>query len=253
MYRAFLILLSLSVVSLAQVNAPKIGFVRFVDTTLRPVTGVAASFIVGQPLLQAVDSASFGSAGGILSSSGKLELEDQNAQAVAQDAAEPGAIVGIGDSLDTAIAWLPVSGTLARYDGAKFIRTVLPAALPGKVVAIRMKGQNAELLVESDTSISAVTVSLADGNLLEQRFLSGVKAPAIYAGSSILFLDQHALVLQSASGAQQTIELGAHLDNVQFQSMSESWIHISDSQSDWALELPGKSMRLFELPAGAKR
>ena len=121
--RSFLILLCLPALGLSQIKAPRIGLVRYADSTVRAVYGLPASFVVGPASTTAVDAASFWDNGGILSSEGKLRIVTPDGAVLAEEAGSKNAIVEIDDSMSSAIAFLPESNTLVRFDGKEFQRT----------------------------------------------------------------------------------------------------------------------------------
>jgi hypothetical protein len=215
MYRSTLLLLLLAALSSAEVNPPRVGFVRYADATVRIIYGVEASFLVGQPVQSQVNAASFSDNAGILSRNGQIEILTAAGTVSAATAGEHDALVGIDGSLSTAIAWLPGAQTLKRFDGASFQSIEVPAALPGKVLCVRADGEDAALLVESGHSVSEITISLSSGNILSENFLPGVQAPAAYVANFIVYADEHGLQIRGQDGTLRTLPF-APAENVAF-------------------------------------
>jgi hypothetical protein len=240
-------LLLLAALSSAQVNAPRVGFVRYADSTVRGIYGLEASFLVGQPVAHRVDAASFSGDAGILSRDGQIEILTAAGTVFAATAGERNALVGIGGSLSTAIAWLPEPQMLRHFDGAKFESTEVLAVLPGKALCVRSNGETASLLIESDHSISEITISLSSGNILSENFLPGVQAPAAYVANSIVYVAEHGLQVRGQDGTLRTLAF-APVENVTFECIAGDWLHIATANQQWALHVLPKRLHLSELP-----
>ena len=234
----------------AQVNAPKIGFARFSDGTLRPVYGLAAAFVIGHPIADSVDAASFSDAGGLISTKGRLQLFNDKASLVAAyDSNETAPVLNVDGPLSSAIAWLPSSQTVVRWDGASFQKTIAAGPLPGHVASIRLAGDAAELLILADQAVSEITMSLDSGNLLSSQFLSTSDGIASQVGQFRIVEHQRTLEIESLPATLQTLSIPA--SNLHLEPMSSGWIHLFSPESSrhWAVHLIGKQFETFALPA----
>jgi hypothetical protein len=250
MYRSTLLLLLLTALSSAEVNAPRVGFVRYADATVRSIDGVEASFVVGPPVQFQVDAASFSGGAGIWSRNGQIEIVTAAGTVSASIAGEREALVGIDGSLSTAIAWLPETRVLRSFDGARFHSTEVLAALPGKALCVRSNGEAASLLVESDGAVSEITISLSSGNILSEDFLPAVQAPAAYVANFIVYANERGLQIREQDGTLRTLPF--HLgENTVFERMAGNWLHIETGGQPWALQVLPKRLQLSELPLPA--
>jgi hypothetical protein len=248
--------LCLGVALCAQVNPPWLGYARFADHTLRPVYGLPSSFIVGQPALNSVDSASFCDRGGVVSTPGHIRVFDLAGSPVGDyTSTEPHPVLNIGRKLSTAMAWLPAAQQILRFDGSSFVMTPVPVSLPGPVTSIHLSGETADLLVNEAGAVAEVKLSLANGNIVSERLLPGVKAPAVYFSNFVVFRNGQDLEIQPADGVpngpSQSVRLPSGVA-LSLEHMSDRYLHlIAKSGQHWALHVDG-SLHLSELPAAPK-
>jgi hypothetical protein len=236
-----------------QINAPRVGVVRYSDLTVRPVYGLPASFVVGQPLSSAVTAASFSDNGGILVSGGRIRVIRPDGSTLAEEPGSADAVVGIEKSLASAIAFLPASNTLLHFDGKEFHRTELSSPLPGSVLSLRAGAETASLLVEHDGAVSEIIVTLSSGNIFSESFLSDVRAPAAYFGIFIAYRDELGLELEAANGARQSLPFLC-TGSISFERMASNSLKAGcpATGQEWALQLSPKRLYLSELPLPLK-
>jgi hypothetical protein len=253
MYRSFLFLLALAPLGFGQINAPRVGLVRYDDSTVRPVFGLPASFIVGQPIATGVNRASFSDSAGILTAADRVLIVNASGTTEAEEAGSTDAIVGIGNSLTTAVAFVPGSNTVFHFDGKEFQTTQIGSPLPGRVLDLRAGAETASLLVERDGAVSEITVAFASGSILSENFLPGIQAPAAYLGNSIVYVDPGGLEIESRSTPVKTLPFVCS-SNVGFEHMANDWLHIScaGAGQQWALHVSPKGVHLSELPLPLK-
>lgn len=248
--RSLVVILCLSALSQAEVNAPLVGVVHYSsDATLRPVLGIPASFVAGPSIITGVHGASFSEGGGIVVAADALEIVDKAGHLLASaPCSDSDPILNVADSVSTAVAWLPESRLLASYsDGAVQLTTVV-ANLPGRVVALRKQGTAAALLVLETGTAAEVLIDLATGNVVGENAIAEVTAPAIYVPEGILFCGAHGLALRDSLGSIR--ELNPDLQVTRFERMATDWVHASTSDGEFAIHVAGN--HVSRLP-GAQR
>jgi hypothetical protein len=234
----------------AQVQTPQMGTARCLDGSARPVYGVPASFVIGKPVMQSVDAASFSSGGGMVSAQGQIQLFDPKGSLISEfEADDPAALVNIDDKASTAIAWLPASQSIVHWDGTLFLRTNAPDQIHGKVTSIRRDGDNARLLVLDSEAVMDVTVSLASGDAVSMLPLAGIQTAAFQQDSFIVFHDNDGLEVEGTDGTRRTVALQS--TDLSIERMAPDWLHLMSSaaRQHWALHVTATSLDLFELPA----
>lgn len=252
MYRALLILLCLGIVSGEQLEAPRLGYVRYAATgKLSAIFGVFGAFIPGLPLAQRVEAASFSNTGGLLAFGGQLHLfSSEGRELAATDAAGP-AVLNIDSSLTTAIAWIPGSSSLVRFSGTSFETTHIPYPPPGRVLSVQLAGNAVRMLIDTGDGVSEAAIDTDSGNLLNQNFLPDVHSPALYAGAWLVYRSDDGLEFRAPDGRTRTFPAPA--PDVMLERISTSRLHLwSPSQHrDWAVEFSAQQVRISELPGGS--
>jgi hypothetical protein len=256
MVRYYLLLFCLGTLLRAQVNAPQVGFARFTDGSVRPVLGVPASFVVGRPARHSVDAASFSDVGGILSEQGHIRLVGTDGSSVGdQFTGDREAVVNIDGTLSTAVAWLPASHSILRWDGAGFDKTDLPDSFSGKVIGIRLEGEYAKVLVLAEKAVSEVTVSLQSGNVESIRVLPGVGRPALQQKSFLVFSEENGIQVEGSDGVRRSLALNGVVDanDVAMERMASDWLHLWSARlrQDWALHITPTLLDISQLPSAA--
>lgn len=246
-------LLCLAASGFGQINAPRVGLVRYADLTVRPVYGLPASFVLGQPVATGVTAACFSDNGGILVSGGQIRVISPAGSTLAEEIGSSDAVVGIENSLASAVAFLPASNTLLHFDGKEFHRTEISGPLPGSVLSLRAGAETASLLVENDRAVSEITIALSSGNILSENFLPGVQAPAAYVGTLVAYRDERGLELVAPNGAPRAFPFACS-GSISFENMASNWLHLACpvSGQQWALQVPPKRLHLSELPLPLK-
>jgi len=249
-WRKILLPLCAGVLMQAQVVTPRAGFVRCDDGTVRAAQGIEAAFVLGKPVAVAVDAASFSDQGGLISTRGIIRLlHEDGSEAGDYESGERHAVLSIEGDLSTAAAWLPSAQTILHWDGGSFARTVLRAALPGQVTSLRLLEHTAELLVEKDGSVSAVTVSLDSGDELSARFLAGVSGPAVHHKTWVVYRDENGLEFESADGSRRTLPFSS--SDLTIEHMASDWLDVQSRKTNqhWALHVTKTALRISQLPA----
>ena len=250
MIRWLICVIGLGALAQAQVQTPQLGAVRCADGAIRPVYGVPSAFVFGKPALQQAEAASFSDGGGLVSAKGRIQLFSSKGSLVSEfESNEAAPLVNIEGSPTTAVAWLPVSQSILRWDGTLFLRTNVPDQIHGKVTSIRVEGDNARLIVFDDKTASDLTVSLSSGDIVSASPLPGIETPAFQQESFVLFHDAEGLEVEGANGVRRTVSLNA--TDLVIERMAPNWLHLMSASSGrhWALHITEKTLDFSELPS----
>ncbi len=240
----------------AQLSTPAAGFVRYPGMPVEAVYGIAGNLIAGPAVWGVADGLSFGKDGGLVAGEGHILLvRADGSNAADYTALENRPVLNIGDTLDSAVAWLPTSGTILFVDSRNRFSTVVlgRSALGGVVSSVsRISAQTVRLLVtQADRSVAAVKVSVPGGEVESSDVLPGVRGPAYEIGERFIWGDERGLEIGTLAGAVQTLAAPA-AGPFSAERMSAGWVHLTfagGGGSYWALNFSGPSASLFRLPA----
>lgn len=250
-FPAALLLLPLAVMPLlaAQLSAPKAGNVRYADGSVRTVYGFDANFVLG-PAWAKASTVAFSEKGGILALLRRIELVLPDGSVAAEySTSDLYPLLGIGDGLNTAIAWLPSSSALVWWDGSRFRTTRLAGTLPGTPTSLQSDGSIATFLVTaSDRSVLRVSIDLASGDIASVDVVPGARGPAFSEGPFVVFRNDQGLAIERPNGAIRTLPYPA--PDLEIERMSSGWLHIHSAalHRDWALHLTPSVCELSRLP-----
>jgi hypothetical protein len=242
---------------LAQVSVPQVGVARFRDGALHAVRGLPSNFVVTSAPLASASQASFSDAGGLIARDGVIWLLAADATPIASyTAAESSPILNMDGPASSAIAWLPSSHSLLQWNGHVFALTEIDAAaLAGEVTSLRLLNPTtARLLVtHSDSTVSAVLVSLKTGNVVDSQIVPGLTGPAFLQGGFLLGFSPNGLCVEALDGSHRLLSLTQNrlpAGDLSIERMSSDWLHVSSSSTDlhWALHLSSTELHLSLLP-----
>jgi hypothetical protein len=236
---------------LAQLSVPKIGTARYPDGSFHTVQGLPSNMIVAELPLDSAEAASFSDAGGLISQNGVIRLLAADFSKVAEYSAAETPLLSIDGPLTSALAWLPKARTLLHWNGATFDAFPLAdSGIAGKVTDLQSAGsKQARLIVlNSDNSVSGVTVSLRNGNLVSSEPLPGVQGYAFGQGFFLVYGGPKELVVDSLRGYRRSVSMPA--SDFVIERMSDNWLHIysPSTRQNWALHLTQAELQLSQLP-----
>lgn len=232
--------------------APRIGVVREPDGSIRPLLGLPANLIVGEPLsIDPALAAAFSDQAGLLLVNGRLELISLDGTVIGSyPTGDTNAILDIADGPDTALAWLPSAGKLVRWDGHRFMDSAFDASrLGGSIRAVRLlDSAHAELLVAHADTLERIYISIADGLPVRSEPLPEAGESAFQTDSFLLFHDAYGLALSGPDGVIHTLPIPE--TDLVFEKSGKHWLHISSALAarQWMLHLDTHNPVLSELP-----
>ena len=248
----------------AQVSTPAAGFVRYPGLPVQAIYGIAGNLILGPAVSGAANALSFGKSGGLLASGGHITLIRPDGSTVADyPSTETRPLLNIGDTPNSAVAWLPSTQTLLWIDQSgkgqlptRFsISTLEDNALPANVSSVsRLSPDTVRFLVtQADGTVAALAVSIPSGDVKSSDVLPGLRGPAYEFSGRFLWLDERGLEIGTAAGITKTLSAPT-AGPFTAERMSSAWIHLyfaDGGGTHWAINLGAPDPSLFLLPAPA--
>lgn len=273
------------------ISAPRLGAVRLSDGSVRNLYGFSSNFILGEVIAAEAKACAFSNEFGLILSQGKLRLLAADGRELGTyETNEQEALLSVGDSETSALAYLVSSGVLLKWDGKQF--TEFPVSLAGRIVSMdsdstelnplanargsarstactepRPSGSGCDeirlaraylFFRSTDARVYRATVLTATGDVLSTEPLPGSPGPTAALGANVLFYDKQLLHIRLTNSVIQS--LGIREPDLTFEKIAEDWLHIVSKQTSrhWALRIIANSVELSELPlvpapAGAKQ
>jgi len=216
---------------------PQLGFVTDGARALRPVYGVAGSFVLGPAVAGSVADAAFSGSLGLLKTDASLAAFDAQGKLLgSMEAAEGGAQFAFSPDGTAALAYLSAGNLLIEWCGGQFTPVPLgsePAALrDGVVVGIAFPSSAAAvLIVERERGLWELDIALDAAGTLSQNALPGIHAPVLaLAAGGLLYTEDGAIVIRRPDGS--AVRLAASLPAVfSLAQMNQDWVDLADLQS----------------------
>ena len=233
---------------------PQIGFLRDSAHQVRPLLGISGNFWLGDAVAADVVSAASSGSASMLKTSHRLLVLNALGHPVGRAWTATGpALFAFTPAGAPALAWLPDSGELLRWNGLRFEATPVSATcLNGAVVSLAAPDSSrAAFVVARDGQLWRVDISLFDGAVLFAANLPGASAPALlFDDGALLYAGQSALVLRDPQGDERAIPFTGSA--VEFTPMGRDWILLENLLPPGRLALRLSTGALFELPEVAQ-
>jgi len=250
MKKACVALLFLSVWGRAQVTPPRIGFISDRAGALRPVIGVSADFLLGDPVVQSVLSAAYSGTFGFVKTETTLTVLSDSLNAYFPTSPGPALFSFFGT---TGFAYFGATGAIARWDGTNltdlkldfFQGEVLALGQPDAIhllLAVRQDKQVNELLFDAGTGSlqSSTLIARASGDI------------ALLNGKDFLYTSRDGLILHRATGTEIALDKTL-TDSVCFQQLGGDWWAARSSTGHlFAVHTQPGHESLYQLPENAR-
>lgn len=251
--KQFLIASILAVSASAQpaIQAPQIGFAGQVNGTLRPVYGVAGSFILGPPVASKVISQAFSGSLGLLKTDATLVAFDGEGHVFASmDAAAGPALFAFSPDGVTALAYVASSNTLVEWRGGKFSAVPFTPE-PDTVAAIAMPNAfDAAMIIDRNGHLWESWLELGHASVSSQRALAGVRAPLLaLASGDFVYGDASGIVVRKPDNSE--VHVAARLPaKFSLQQMGSDWVQLADLESGrrFAIRISSGHESCYQLP-----
>jgi hypothetical protein len=226
--------LAMPVSSWAQssIAPPELGFVADAARALRPVYGVAGSFVLGPAVAGGVSNAAFSGSLGLLKTDSSLAAFDARGALLGSTPAPAGsALFAFAADGTAALAYLSAGAQLVEWSGAQFATIPLDPQPDGDVIAIGFPSATAAvLIVERERGIWELNISLNGGGETSQDALPGIHAPVLpLASDGLLYTDHGVAVIRRGDGSQVRLP-GPLPRQFSLQQLGRDWVELSDLQ-----------------------
>lgn len=170
-----LVFVLLAAAAVGQVSAPATGFLRDRAGSLRPVLGVPGSFVLGDPIAEAVISAGFGKSFGYAKTESELLVVRAGGIAERHAAPAGAAVFYLGSNGEVEQIYFPSARELWQVQRPGF-RKAAGADSPQAAVEVR----NDEVTLRDGTTVR-LPEPVADAEWLSDNWIVARGARALYA------------------------------------------------------------------------
>jgi hypothetical protein len=212
---------------------PQLGFATDGARALRPVYGVAGSFVLGPAVAGDVAEAAFSGSLGLFKAGSSLAAFDAQGKLLGSIEVPSGdALFAFSAEGSAALAYLTSTKTLMEWCGGEFTPVPLDTAPMGDVIGIAFPtAAEAVLIVERERGLWELHVPTNGAGVLARSALPGLHAPVLpLAAGGLLYTKEGAIVIRGADGAE--MRLAASLPaEFSLEQMSRDWVELSDVNS----------------------
>lgn len=236
---------------------PRLGFVADGSRTLRPLYGMAGSFILGPAVRGAVVSQAFSGSLGLLKTNLFLAAYDPQGQPLGSvplgsiNVSRGPALFAFSPDGTAALAYVASSDALYEWKGGAFSRSwVRP--VDGRVLAIAFPAAfEAALIVErSAGDIWEIREPLGGLGTLSEQALPGVHAPLLALSSGdLVYPGVGGIVVRHPTGAE--VHIPATLPvSFSLQQMNRDWVELAGraTKAHFAIRTTPAREGIYQLP-----
>ncbi len=226
---------------------PQVGWVRDANSGLRPVTGLAANFILGDSVTDGVLSSAFSGSFGIVKTDASLRVLDRAGQTVFRMDAEAGpALFAFSDDGVPAFVYVAQSQTIFKWNRDRLEPALFTLDLcNGSVLSIASPARDrAAAVVKREDGLW-----LVDLNLGTQTLLSGIDGPVLLRNNgAVLYTGPEGLVLRQADRSDLPIQGSVAVAT--FELMGKDWVHVTEREPSrhFAIRLDTGREQMYQLP-----
>lgn len=245
---AFLAAFSLAALAQTRLEVPRLGFLVDAQGRLRPLTGAAGNFLLGDPLIENVLSAT-ASERFVLAKQFRdvLLLSGDGVLLRRFPAPEGPALFAFTEAGDPALAYFPAAGVLHGFT-AEALEPV--AALDSAVLALAAEAPRRAVLIEHrESGLWRRTLNLETKQIEHEMFFVPARPDALAFGHDFLLAAQDdQLLLWNPDGILERMALPEPVRDLR--PLGRDWFELIGAQSArrFALRLPLSPANLFRLP-----
>lgn len=231
---------------------PQLGFVADGSRALRPVYGVAGSFVLGPAVQGGIEGAAFSGTLGLLKTNSSLAAFDAKGKLLgSMEAPRGGALFAFSADGTAALAFLTASKELMEWCGAGFVPIPFDSETAGAAIAISFPSfAEAVLIVERERGLWELHLPLNLAGVLSQKALPGIHAPVLpLAAGGLLYLKAGAMVIGRSDGTEVPLTVSLP-KQFSLQPMSRDWVELSDlaSPARFAIRTTAGREAFYRLP-----
>lgn len=230
----------------------RLGFVKDSANSVRPVFGLAANFVVGDPLITGVQAAAFSANNGLVKQENILLLVDVAGRPLCRWRVPSGPAV-FAFSVDgrEAVAFFPETPELLRLHKCRALTIAAdPQELAGEVLSVAVFGKNRlAFVVRREAVVWLLEVSLRSGRVERETILPGVSPPVLLRhDGTLVFGDGAELVIRKPEAIEQRLSLGSAATALE--EIGDGWIHVTTESppGNSALRLSEDRAEMYVLP-----
>ena len=233
---------------------PQVGFIRDAVGSLRPVSGIAGNFLLGDPVATGVISAAYSGSSGWMKTNSTVAVIDKTGSTVANaDAPDDPALFAFARTSEPALAYLAASDTMLAWNAGAITAVPVHATALGAnaVLAIAAPdSDHAAMIVQRDDGLWDVRLQVATGQIDAQTALLGVAAPvSMLSTGELVYPGANGIVLRQTDGTERHIS--AQLPaSFAFQQMGDGWMQLPDlaGSRQFAIRVAQNHEQSYQLP-----
>jgi hypothetical protein len=234
------------------IGEPQAGWMRSADGAVRPLYGVAGSFIPGDVIATGSSRAAYSGVFGAIKLARSIRLSD----GTEFEAPEGDAVFGPGPDSSSIAAFFPSTGSagIITVAGIKWLN-IDSRQLGGDVRAL----SGSTFYVNRADGLHAVAIRLTDGAIESDNALGIRPKIAIALNGGILVYSRPAsaapkhaeLMIRASDGTETGLELGAPLKSLNLMNSDLVQVTLANGRSQSVRIRPG-GVSLFEIPEVAQ-
>lgn len=212
---------------------PQLGFATDSARALRPVYGIAGSFVLGSTAASGVADAAFSGSLGLLKTDSSLAAFDATGKLLGSVEAAAGAAQFAFSAGGTAgLAYVGANKMLLEWCNGQFAPLPLDPEPSGDVIGIAFPSPaEAVLIVERERGLWELHFSLNGAGMFAQNALPGIHAPVLpLASGGLLYIEDGAVVIRRADGSQVRVAAPSPAE-FSLAQMGRDWVQLADIHS----------------------
>ena len=239
-----------------QVRAPKAGVVRYRTGDIHPVFGLGSNYMVGPAYSGSAVAAAFSDRFGLVADGAFLTLASDDLSQLARiPCVETKPVLGIGDTPNSAVAFMPSENAFQSFDGKSFVRVPVLGMEPGVTVTFVSKLDAASVLLlaaRTDGTVFEAVASIETGQVSDYKAVDAHGTVAAQFGYYLSFYGGK-LHLSPINAGSVPQEFALSEETVTFEQSSSKSLHVASTAGDrdWIVYKSQGHVTVAELPVPA--